>query len=228
LSCITISLILGVAKSITAYLNGNPQGLEEDSKVTHRVVILKKPFWEYKLASLLLHDRLNKIDARLEGLLSGKASVQITKSLSLEEYISWLKLRPTNLLNMVTVAKNLLIFELSSSIGGEKTGSLEIRGLVKLSDQIKNLYEAAYLFEIEGKQIDIPEGFNVIHEIQSAWVVVIRDGINQMFEVLDQISKRTAKDVHPINANIVFEEPPRIKEFEEELERLSDQDNYLI
>ena len=217
---IVVSIIFGTGKSVYNYLNKPPKGLENESNLAQRVAIQKRPFWEFKLAFVILSDRLSEIDEKLDNLLSGRTHIKVIKSLSNEEYSNWLSLRPTNLLNMVEVAKNLLVFELSSCIAGEKTGKLEINSLIKLADQIKDVYEATYQFVIEGKEITVPDGFETLHEIQSEWVNVIRDGFTQMLDVLDKISKRKAKDKDQINESIVFEEPPRISEFEQELERL--------
>lgn len=223
IGCILISILIGVIKTASSYRNAIPGGLEKESKSIHNVVIGKKPFWEFKLASLLLHDRLDQIDKKLENLLSGKVHIKVEKSFSIEEYSNWLTLRPHNLLDIVAVAKKLLIFELSICIGGQKTGKFEIQELINVVNQIRDLYEEAYEFEIESYKVNIPDEFKKIHEIQTGWVSVIRDSFRQMLNNIDIISNRSFKDKTPVNASIIFEEPPRYIEFEKELERLENE-----
>lgn len=66
----------------------------------------------------------------------------------------------------------------------------------------------------------IPEEFNLIHEIQSQWVHVVRDGFHQMLNFLQTVAIRAPNDFSPVNYVIVFSAPPRLEEFTAELTRI--------
>lgn len=121
----------------------------------------------------------------------------------------------------MAISKQLLIFDLVHAIhvGDEK--EVDFSKLIRVVDLIKDLYRNAYEFEVDGREIKIPDGFELVHEIQFEWIAVIRDGFYQMQNILKSVATREKDDFAPVEATITFEEPPRIDEFCEELDRLS-------
>lgn len=141
--------------------------------------------------------------------------------MSIEQYSDWLQTRPENLLRIVSAAKQLLIFDLIESMHTDESNEIDYHNLIRIIELIKNIYKSAYEFEVEGREMKIPKEFETVHEIQAGWASVIRDGFHQMLEILQSVATRDKGDLSPVDKTIVFEEPPRIEEFCEELEKIT-------
>ena len=146
--------------------------------------------------------------------------------MSTEQYSDWLQTRPENLLRIVSVAKQLLIFDLIESIHANSSNEVDYHNLTRIIELIKDVYKSAYEFEVEGREMKIPKEFETVHEIQAGWASVIRDGFHQMLEILQSVATRNKGDFSPLDKTIVFEEPPRIDEFCEELEKITSSGGY--
>lgn len=217
---IFISFIVSISRCIYSYRTAIPVGLEGESNHVHRIARDKKHFWEYALFYQLLNDRVSAIDQELNDILRGKVHVKVLRSLSDDEYVKWLQLRPENLLKIVEVAKRLLIIELGHTLSSSDDIEVDHKRLLRFSNLVSDLYRELYEYEIEGRQILVPDDFRLLHEIQSDWVASIRDGINQMITIVNGIASRDKNDRSPIKGTIIFEEPPRIEEFNSELQRV--------
>ena len=218
---IIISLLSAFIYSTLSYLKTPPDGLEKLPHHMQRIAILKKPFWEYRFAYVLLNDKLAEIDNHLLGVLNGQVYIEISKKPKISEYIDWIQLRPKNLINMIDIANKLLVFELPASLAATKETKIFYKNVLECIERIKDLYQKTCDYEIEGREITPPEGFDKIHEIQSGWSKVIRDGIKQILKFLEKISnldKKKLKD--PIKFTIMFNEPEGINEFESELNNI--------
>lgn len=216
-----ISLTSAIIHSTMSYLKTPPTGLEELPYDIQRIAILKKPFWEYCFAYALLESKLSEIDLHLKGVLGGHVFIEITKRPKITDYIEWVQLRPTNLLNMIEIATRLLVYELPASLLKNKEQEISFQNIIMCVGRIKDLYQKACEYEIEGREIEPPEVFKKIHEIQSGWSKEIRNGVKQMLGFLDKLSKSSKKDLkNPIKFTIVFDEPEGIKEFEIEFQKI--------
>lgn len=203
------------------YQNTVPAGLEHESTKIHRIAFSKKYYWEYALAFELVKSRIEKIDRNLEDVICNRIHIKITKTMNVEQYVFWLQTRPNNLLQIVAVAKQLLIFDLIEAIHADETNEVDYPNLIRIVNLVRDLYQSTFDFEVEGREIKIPEGFEVVHEIQAGWASVIRDGFHQMLDILDSVATREKGDFSPLDKTIVFEEPPRIDEFGDELDRIA-------
>lgn len=220
-SGLSIVLISSLFRRIHVYRNSVPEGLEHETLKVQKISFSKKQYWEYALAYELVKSRIKKIDRNLEDVIGNRIHIKVTKTMSAEQYIDWLQTRPENLLRIVAVAKQLLIFDLIEAIHANESNEVDYHNLIRVIELIKGAYKSAYDFEVEGREIKIPEGFEVVHEIQASWVSVIRDGFHQMLEVLQSVATRDKGDFSPLDKTIIFEEPERIDEFGEELDKIS-------
>lgn len=217
-----ISFISASVHVIFSYLRTAPIGLENQPFQLQRIAILKKPFWEYRFAYSLLKNKLSEIDKHLMGVLNGHVYIEISKKTKIREYIEWIQLRPTNLLNMVDIAKRLLVYELPTNLIVNNNSEISYDKLIACIERLKDLYEKACDYEIEGREIEPPEGFQEIHRLQSGWSKVIREAIKQSLEILDKISNFNKKKLNdPVEFTILFDEPEGTKEFEIELEKIA-------
>jgi hypothetical protein len=219
--CLSVGFLSALFRCIHIYQNTVPAGLEYESTTIHRIAFSKKYYWEYALAFELVKSRIEKIDRNLEDVICNRIHIKITKTMNIEQYIDWLQTRPNNLLQIVAVAKQLLIFDLIEAIHADETNEVDYPNLIRIVNLIRDLYQNAFDFEVEGREIKIPEGFEVVHEIQAGWASVIRDGFHQMLDILDSVATRKKGDFSPLDKTIVFEESPRIDEFGDELDRIS-------
>lgn len=212
--------VVSLIRCIHIYRNSVPDGLENESSKVHKIAFSKKHYWEYALAYELLKSRVLDIDQKLDDVISNRVHINVTRTMSAEQYSDWLQTRPENLLRIVDVSKQLLIFDLIEAVHADEENEVDYRNLIRVVELIRNAYKSAYEFEIEGREIKIPEGLDVVHEIQAGWASVIRDGFHQMLEVLQSVATRRKGDFSPLDETIVFEKPPRIDEFCEELDRV--------
>lgn len=214
-------VVSSCVRCVYVYQNTIRKGLENESTKAQKVAFSQKPFWEYALAYELLKTRISKIDQELDDVLNNRIHIKVTKTMDAIQYIEWMKTRPENLLRLVDVSKQLLIFDLLESIHAGEDNNVDIYKLIRVVDLVKNAYKNAYEFEIEGREIKVPEGFCLVHEIQSGWASVIRDGFVQMLGLLLSVSKREKDDFSPLQETITFGSPPRMDEFLLEMERIS-------
>lgn len=221
LGILSVCFIGSAFRCIFNYRNMVPSGLENESTKIHEIARSKWHFWEYALAYELIKRRIEKIDQDLDDVINNRVHIKVKRSLDVESYIDWIQTRPENLLRIVASAKQLLIFDLVKAIHAEDEEDIDYKNLIRIVDLIKGLYRNAYEFEVEGREIKIPEGFELVHKIQFEWISVIRDGFYQMLDILNSVATRDKDDFSPVNATITFEEPPRIDEFCKELDRLS-------
>ncbi len=217
---LTICLVGAVLRCFIDYRHAIPQGLEDESPIIQGIARSKKHFWEYALAYELVRNRIEIIDQKLEDILKNRIHIKVVKSMDVESYIKWMQTRPENLLRIVETAKQLLIFDLVHAIHSEDGEEIDLYKLIRVVGLVGDLYKSTYDFEVEGREIIIPEGFELAHEIQFEWTSVIRDGFHQMLSILKSIAEREKDNFAPVEATITFEVPPRIDEFCEELERL--------
>lgn len=202
------------------YRRAIPKGLENESPRTQMIARSKKQYWEYALVYELLSKRIEKIDQDLENILRQRVHVKVVKSLDVVEYVQWMQTRPENLIRIIATAKQLLVFDLIDAIHADEGEKKDFLKLLRVVNLVRDVYKSTYDFEVEGREIIVPDGFSLIHEIQFGWTSVIRDGFHQMLSILKSVSDREKGDFSTIEGTITFEEPRRIDEFNEELGRL--------
>lgn len=218
---VLVTFVASLIRCIHSYRNFVPDELANEPSKVQKIAFSKKHYWEYALAYELVKSRIHGIDQKLDDVIRNRVHIKVTRTMCVEQYSEWLQTRPVNLLRMVEVSKQLLIFDLIEAIHADEENEVDYRNLMRVVELIKDAYESAYEFEVEGREIKIPKGFEVVHEIQAGWAFVIRDGVHQMFDILQSVSTRQKGDFSPLVKTIDFEEPPRIEEFCEELDKIS-------
>jgi hypothetical protein len=134
--------------------------------------------------------------------------------------MEWLESRPYNFLRILAISNQLLIIDLVNVITPKDDKEMDCKQLVKVVDQIKDLYKNTLEFLTESYEIKTPEGFGVVHKIQSEWVYSIQDGVHQMLSILRSVAEREKNDFSPLERTVTFKAFPRMDEFVVELERL--------
>ncbi|MDF3195579.1 hypothetical protein [Pseudomonas sp. 1928-m] len=225
IAVLSTGLIIGLTASLihctNMYIDSPPKGLENEPLKIQKIAFSKKQYWEYALAYELIKSRIHEIDQELEDVIKNRVHIKIKRVMSTEQYSEWLQTRPENLLRIVAVAKQLLIFDLIEAIHANESNEVDYHNLIRTIELIKDAYKSAYEFEVEGREIKIPEELEAVHEIQAGWASVVRDGFHQMLEILQSVATRKKGDFSPLDKTIVFKEPPRIDEFCEELEKIT-------
>lgn len=217
-----LSLLAALVYTGYRYAHTVPEGFESENRMIQRLAHLKRPRWEYKLALCLLRDRLSSTDRKLSELLAGQCYVPISRKLEFSEYMKWLMTRPTNLLRMLAVAKKLLVFDLPNAMMATDDSEACPQHILQSVDRIDKFYHQIYEFELDGFSIEPPAGFEKIHQIQNGWTQVIRGGVHQLFEFLQQVLDVDLKKANTLIAfTITIEAPTGLREFEEELGRLT-------
>lgn len=221
LGVIGLSLLGGLSVLGLRYLGVVPEDFQQESREAQRLAHLQPERWRFKLARRLLHDRLTVIDRQLSDVVDGLQFVPIRERPDVERYVDWLRLRPTNLVGMVGVAKQLVVFDLPAALLSNESGRPSPQEILRRVERIETLYRQIYEFQIEGHSIEPPDGFNKVHEIQQRWALVISDGIQQMFDFFDEIVAVDLKGKDAkVEFTVEFREPGGIEEFNAELERL--------
>lgn len=221
LAGLLIGFVASLIRCIHLYRNSVPKGLENELSKIHKIAFSQKVYWEYALAYELLRSRIYVIDQNLNDVISNRVHIKVTRTMNVEQYVGWLQMRPENLIRLVDVTKQLLIFDLIEALHADDKNEVYYSHLIRIVELTKDAYKSAYEFEVEGREIKIPKGFEVVHEIQAGWAYVIRDGFHKMLEVLQSVATRDKSDFSPLNKTIFFEEPPRIDEFCEELDKIN-------
>ena len=218
---ILISLILSVFNAIRRYFTSKIKGLEGEIKEIQKIALVRRPYWTFKMTSIILKKRLAYIDRKLDNVINNRKYIEVKKKLSLEEYIEWVNLRPEKFLTLIKILKQLLIVDLFDALNfKEDQDEKKFKQLTDTINLIENFYNDLYKFEVEEKEIMFPEIAKKLNSYQLSWVPMIRDNINQIINELDEIGNRKRKDKSPIKINLVLEGPENIDDFIKELEKL--------
>jgi hypothetical protein len=218
---VAASLAPATALTLRRYINSVPDGLENESKAARRIAHLRRDMWEFRLARQLLRDKLSRLDQELDDLLSGRVYVPAQGPGSVSAYMRWLTARPGNLMRMVDVAKRLLIHDLPAAVQPRRERVAVPAEITDVTNKIRSLYAETIAFEREGRAITPCESFDRAHELQLGWAAPIRHAVQQIFKILDQIISVDLSHTASLAFQIVFETPPGVDEFCEELDRLS-------
>jgi hypothetical protein len=222
-AAIATGVISAITSTFLRYRDECPEGLEDEPVDVRRLAVYQRPGWEFRLMKRLLEDRLSALDEELRVLLEGEAFVPVEKRLSLPEYTEWMQRRINNIQRMSKVAAGLIEHRFLRSLSGDPEEPPQPRDVVADVDRMSEFYEQTVDFERKAHSIAPPEGFNRLHELQKAWTAPIREAIQQLSELLEDLSNpNNLKDLDGLHIRFecVFDEPPKLKEFLDELDRL--------
>ena len=222
ISAIVISSIFSLFRSISLYRNAVPASLSAESKKIQSIIRHRKEFWEFELSLELIKEKTEKIDNKINNLLSNRIHIDIVQVMTIEQYVEWLGTRIDTLTSIVNTTNQLLINDLLDVMLPKNGTDLEIEKLLKTRDLIEGLYENTYNYVASSKRIKIPGGFETVHTIQCEWVCVIQDLFHQALDILKDVSSRKAGDYEMVDRTITTMAPPRMDEYCAELDRLNE------
>jgi len=216
-----VSLAISLLWSVRVYVNSTPDGLGNESTVARRIAQLQRPHWEARLARQLLRDKLLPLDMQQSELLQGRVYVAATRKMDLEDYHLWMTVRPSNLMQMVEVAKRLVVEEVPDAIASRPGRPPDPKKVLLVIERLSDLYAEAVSFERESFTVLPPEGFETLHRLQRGWTKPIQNGIHQLFDLLDSMLASDAESGDRISFTFEFGEPPNVDEFCREADRLT-------
>ncbi|MCH2039208.1 MAG: hypothetical protein MK185_01040 [Saccharospirillaceae bacterium] len=218
-----VSAVFSLIHCISLYRSSYPEALENESLKVKKIAFSQKPFWEYSLAYELLNSRVESINTKLDDVLRNRVIIEVEKVMDIDDYISWLKTRPENLIRIVQTSHQLLVVDLLEALHADETNEVDFHNLIRVVDLIKDAYQRAYEFEIAGRKIKVPEGFETVHEIQAGWAAVVRNDYVEMLSVIHGMASRNKGDYSPLIKTIETGALPRIDEYCAELDLISDE-----
>jgi hypothetical protein len=220
--CIFISIVVGLTRIVHDYLVAVPDGLDKESAEIKNIARKQTVFWEYKLAYALLKSRIERLDQRMDDVLHNRIYVPLTRSMNDREYSKWLQTRPENTIRMVKTVNQLFIFDLVASLNRDKSEKIDLKEVVRIVGLMADVYKEALDFQTASKEINVPEKFSRIHEIQSQWGSEIQKTFRQILGFLDSVADlKKSNDKSSLNISIVYEAPPNIEEFVRLMKKLS-------
>jgi|GEM_PF-1590733 len=209
---IVLSIVISTAWTLYQYISSVPDGFESESQEARRIATIQRPKWEFQLALTLLQEKTSRIDQELEEIASGHAHVRRKPIDDINQYITWLKVRPGNLVSMVQVANRLLIEDLPAALRSSKDKPASPKAILLAVERIRRHYLETLEFEKESRATVPPEQLERVHDTQFGWSEPIRDGIRQMFAFLEQVCELDDSKDQSIQFEITFKEPPNIEE----------------
>jgi hypothetical protein len=154
-------------------------------------------------------------------VLEGRVFIPVTRQLSTEDYFSWARTRPDNLLRTVEVAKQLLLADFPLAIASQEGRSADPAAILSVVNRIRDLYAQTVAYEKDSHAIATPDALVILHALQVGWTDPIRDGMQQMFQFLDTVlSLKTGGD-HKVSFTIKIDAPANVEAFCHELDRLA-------
>ena len=215
-----LAIVAAISHSIYASLRNYPEGLENESPVARSIAQIQRPKWEYRLARQILADKLFVLDRELTDILNGRSYIAVQTQMSLAAYVEWARLRPTNVLKMLEVAKKLLVFDFPATLLSQQDSTTKPAEIVASVERIRCLYSDTVAFERASHSVAPPEALENVHALQSGWTEPIRSGVQQMINFLDLVIDLNEKSDHTLESTITFDAPPNVEEFCKELTKV--------
>jgi len=220
-AAIVVSVLAGIGRAVYSYSHSCPSGMEDESSTARRIAQSQRPGWECRLAQRLLQDKLARLDRELEDLLANRTLVTMTHQLEVTGFSDWATPRIETLLRMISVAVELLITDFPAAVFSQSKQSADPLDILFVVDRIRDLYSDTVAFERENRATGTVDALGAAHRLMLGWTAPIRDGVQQLNGLLEQILALDPKaDHHDVEYVITFSEPPNVQEFGEELDRV--------
>jgi len=202
------------------YYHCVPDGFENVSRKAARIAHWQHLLWEFELANLLLAEKLGPYDRELRDMNTRRSFILSEKPESLQAYIRWIERRPSNLLNMLAVAKQILLKDFPEALFSIRGKPAQPLAILQAVETLARFYCSTVEFERSAHSVMPSESLQKLHELQLGWSEPIRDGVHQLFRFLQELSECDPKGDNQVSFNITFPDAPRQEEFFEELARL--------
>jgi len=220
IAIIAASLFYASLNILYVYIKSFPEGLENESKEVKKIAQIQRPKWEYRLAHILLKEKLTALENEYMDVVKDRIYIPTKTFDNIKAYFDWLSSRPVNLIRMLNVAVKLVIKEFTAEIQSTPDKPASPKSIVDITNKIQSLYTQAIMFERESRSIEPPGQFKLAHEMQFDWTSPIRDGIQQVLLFLEKVISLDPDGDHSINFTIEFNPPVNVDEFIEELDRI--------
>ncbi|WP_146453499.1 hypothetical protein [Rubripirellula tenax] len=218
-----VSVMAAVGWRVYHYLRECPEGLESLPANSYRIAHLQRSMWEFHFAKSLLAVLLGPIDREARDLADGKVFVPAESPQNFRAYHAWLSSRPTNLIEMVEVAKRLLVQDFPRAIQSTEEKAADPKLILDVCVAIQRVYAEAVAFERASRSLLPPERCERLHELQQGWSEPVRDATHQLFEILQSICDVDPNADSQLSFTIEFGELPQVDDFCDELSRLESQ-----
>ena len=215
------SVLIGLGERIVHYLLSYPEGFAKATARAKWLAQVQPTKWEFKLAQVLLAERIGPLDRELDDLNSRRAFVPGSKPRDFIEYFRWMESRVPNLERMLDVAKALMLDELPRALTSTEEKPASPMTILACVEGIERLYRDTITFERSSKSIIPPDRCAKLHELQLGWTEPIRDGIRQLFVFLQQVNELDPSADSSLQFSITFKDVPGIEEFSSEMDRLT-------
>lgn len=217
-----VSLFISLFWNAYQYLHYIPEGFENVSAYAQRLAHLQRPLWEFRLAKTLLAQRLAPLERELRDMEAGRLFVIAKKPKNLRSYIRWSNARIENLVNMLSVAQQLLLNDFPAALQSTIDKHANPKTILGAVETLARFYGETVKFERSSRAVMPSENLRKLHQHQLGWSEPIRDGVRQLFQFLQQMCECNPDGDNHISFTIVFDEPPGCSQFREELIRLKD------
>ena len=197
---ILFSLLTALCWRVYKYLSYIPEGFENESSKSQKIAHLQRPFWQFHLAKVLLEKKLTPIEKELEDIENGKVFLIATKPESFQSYINWSRSSTANLLKMLEVAKQLLLFDFPKALQSTKEKSATPIEILETVNTISRFYKETVEFERSLRKVIPSEELKQLHRLQFGWSDIIRKAVRQLFDFIEQICESDEKE----NTNIEY------------------------
>jgi len=220
------SIFASLIWNIYKYMHWIPEGFENESLKSQYIAHIQRPLWQFHLAKTLLTQKLIPLEHELQDIESGNIFIVVEKPETMMGYISWSQSRPKNLLNMLDIAKKLLIIDFPTALRPKNGKSVNPIDVLNIVNTIERFYSEIVAFERSSYSILPAERFHYLHQLQYGWTNTFRDAIQQLFGLIDHICECIKKKDYTIKYEIIFKEPEGTDEYIQEIDRLK-RDNSL-
>jgi hypothetical protein len=219
LTVLVFSVIASVVWAVSSYISDAPQGFADESHAVRRIAQLQPKRWEALLARQLLRDALERYDEELQAARENRVFVPIEAKLTPEEYVDWSRRRMENLSRMLEVGTRLLVLDFMGAVMSVYSDHkpAQIRSVVY---RIRDFYAATVQFELDRHRVQPPDGAERLHELQSDWSNPIREGVQQLYGILDRLIDLDLKKDSRLDLTITMDSPPHVDEYGAEISRL--------
>lgn len=218
---IIISAVSSIVWNGYRYYHFIPEGFENVSRKAAHIAHWQRFKWEFHLAQVLLNEKLAPYDDELRDMYTGRSFIIADKPENLKSYIHWITTRPDNLLKMMAVAEQILITDFPEALFSTQSKPAQPLEILEAVEKLARFYESTLEFERSSRSVMPSESLQKLHELQFGWSEPIRNGVHQLFRLLQQIIECDPKSENMLDFTIKFPEPPKLQKYREELSRLT-------
>lgn len=218
---IVFSLVSGFVFSFIRYWNAPPKFAEHLPRSAQRIIKKQAKGWEFHLAQLLFVRSFERLDRRLEGILNGTSLIFIRPTMTVAEYMEYIRLRMNNMMRMGPVAHHI-VTSFPKCFENDLSPEKRVELIERAVEKVEVFYKATIALEEELHSTGVPEGFEALHKMQSNWSEVARVPFREILQFLQSLRESVGikGDIPKVERKLTMEAPEKIEDFIRELSRL--------